>query len=326
MALQGIDVSGWQPETITSMVDYDFVFIKATEGTGYVSRQCDPQYQAAKKRGKLLGVYHFASGGDPVAEAEYFYKAITGYIGEAIPVLDFEADAVGAWGDAGARRFLDRFYTLSSVRPLVYASGSVAATLRQCAAGNYGLWVASWGANERGGYRTPAVPSSSPFPFIAVHQYTSRGRLAGYNGDLDLNIAYLTREQWGKYARQDSKPTSTPVSKPAVQSPSLTVDGIAGVRTVSALQHVCGTPVDGRISGQYANLKQYYPAFITVHYGGTGSPMVTALQKKLGVTADGLLGRETITAWQKKLGVTADGIAGHATVAALQTALNNKLW
>lgn len=324
MALQGIDVSGWQPETITSMVDYDFVFIKATEGTGYVSRQCDPQYQAAKKRGKLLGVYHFASGGDPVAEAEYFYKAITGYIGEAIPVLDFEADAVGAWGDAGARRFLDRFYTLSSVRPLVYASGSVAATLRQCAAGNYGLWVASWGSNSQGGYRTPSKPSSRPFPFIVVHQYTSRGRLAGYNSDLDLNIAYIDARAWAKYAN----PTRTPA--PAVKSvpaPTLVVDGLAGVATISHLQRLLGTPADGIISGQIRALhEQYFPAFITVHYGGTGSPMVTALQKKLGVTADGLLGRETITAWQKKLGVTADGIAGHATVAALQTALNNKLW
>lgn len=54
---------------------------------------------------------------------------------------------------------------------------------------------------------------------------------------------------------------------------------------------------------------------------------LTTLAKKLGVTADGLLGRETITAWQKKLGVTADSIAGRNTVTALQQALNNgKLW
>ena len=40
--------------------------------------------------GKLLGIYHYAGGGDPVAEADYFYTQTKNYVGEAVPALDWE--------------------------------------------------------------------------------------------------------------------------------------------------------------------------------------------------------------------------------------------
>ena len=46
-------------------------------------------------------------------------------------------------------------------------------------------------------------------------RYTSAGRLAGYNGNLDLNIAYMDRNVWMKYAAKNgNKPAAAP-SKPA---------------------------------------------------------------------------------------------------------------
>lgn len=210
MALQGIDVSGWQPKSITSMVDYDFVFVKATEGVSFVNESCDAQYQGAKNRGKLRGFYHFASTNTPEKEAEFFYQNTKGYIGDGIPVLDFEAAAVGVWGDKGARRFLDRFTQLSGVKPLIYASSSVARTLKHVAQGDYGLWVAAWGNNPSGGYREPKSISSDPFPFVAVQQYTSRGRLPGYKGNLDLNIAYMDAAGWARYVGSSTESTPAP--------------------------------------------------------------------------------------------------------------------
>ena len=209
MTLFGIDVSGWQPSAITSIVDYDFAIIKATEGISYVSKTCDGQYQRAKKRGKLLGVYHFATTKTPEDEATHFYNNIKGYIGEAILVLDFEDKAVTSWGDSGAKRFLDKLYALSGVRGLVYASGSVASHMPQTASAGYGLWIASWGSNSRSGFVTPQKTSAGSFPFVAIHQYTSRGRLNGYDGDLDLNIAYMDRDAWKKYASPQNASVST---------------------------------------------------------------------------------------------------------------------
>lgn len=329
--MYGVDISEYQPASITASIPYDFVIIKATEGVTFVNPRCDQQYQAAKARGKLLGVYHFATGNNaPEREAEAFFNAVQGYLREAIMVLDFEQAAIHRWGDSGARRFLDHFTKLSGgIKPLIYAQASIISSLTSVAAGDYGLWLAAWDNRDYQGYRVPSQLGSTPFPFTVIRQYTSRGRLPGYGGNLDLDIAYIDKAAWVKYANPTS---TTPASKPPVvkptPAPTLVIDGIAGAATVSHVQRLLGTPADGIISGQIQALhNRHFPAFITVHYGGTGSPMVSTLQRKLGVTADGLLGRETITAWQKKLGVTADSIAGRNTVTALQQALNNgKLW
>ena len=53
---------------------------------------------------------------------------------------------------------------------------------------------------------------------------------------------------------------------------------------------------------------------------GSGGPAVTALQRKLGIAADGVFGRQTRAAvrrFQRRNGLTADGIAGPQTLGAL---------
>ena len=209
--LNGIDISRWQPADITTLVDYDFVIIKATEGTSYVSPFCDTQYQAAKSRGKLLGVYHFASGLSPEAEAQYFYENIKGYLGEAIPVLDWEANAISAWGTDGVRRFVRKFKELSQVPPLIYGSASPLSTYGIPAVAqeeNCGLWVAAYPNSNITGYRDEPQLLGS-----IIRQYASTGRLNGYGGNIDLNCSILTPEQWRAYAkggRDGSSPAPTP--------------------------------------------------------------------------------------------------------------------
>lgn len=104
---------------------------------------------------------------------------------------------------------------------------------------------------------------------------------------------------------------------------SLAVDGSFGVASVSRLQSVLGTVVDGVVSGQARYSKNFFPALVSVTYGSTGSTAIRALQRKLGVTADGLFGPNTIRAWQRKLKVTVDGYFGPASARAAQVVLNN---
>lgn len=208
--MQGIDVSGWQPPNITELVDYDFVIIKATEGISYVSPHCDAQYQKAKAKGKLLGVYHFASGLDPVAEANYFIDNVQGYIGEAILVLDWEANAISR-GPEWVRSFVKQVKARTQVPPLIYGSASpMAAHGIPKVAGeeNCGLWVASYPNSNPTGYRDEPQLLGS-----VIRQYASTGRLDGYNGNLDLNTSILTADQWRAYAkggRDGSTPTPPP--------------------------------------------------------------------------------------------------------------------
>lgn len=208
--MNGIDISRWQPANITELVDYDFVIIKATEGTSYVSPTCDAQYQKAKARGKLLGVYHFASGLDPVAEANYFVDNVQGYIGEAVLVLDWEANAVSR-GPEWVRSFVKQVKARTQVPPIIYGSASpmgahgIPAVAQQ---ENCGLWVAAYPSSNPTGYRDEPQLLGS-----VIRQYASTGRLTGYDGNLDLNNSVLTAEQWHAYAkggRDGSSPAPTP--------------------------------------------------------------------------------------------------------------------
>lgn len=216
--MNGIDISKWQPANITDLVDYDFAIIKATEGTGYVSPACDAQYQRAKARGKLLGVYHFASGGDAAAEANYFVQNTLGYIGEAVLVLDYEASAINR-GREWVRTWLRKVYELTKVHPVLYASRSVidSQNLKAlCDEENCGLWLAAYPHTNPTGYYEPTNDRGE-----IIKQYSSTGRLNGYNGNLDLDYAWLNADQWRAYAkgdRDDGTPAPQPQPTPAKKS------------------------------------------------------------------------------------------------------------
>lgn len=222
--MNGIDVSSWQTGIDISQVDCDFVVTKATEGTSYVNPDCDRVYQQAKSLGKELGVYHYASGGDAVKEANYFVDNIAGYIGEAILVLDFEGKAVNR-GSAWAKTFLDTVYTRTGVKPLIYMSASVVSRYdwSSVRASDYGLWVAGYSKGDTVFY---GYNSDIPMNYnvgvwsdcVAMYQYTSSGRLSGYSGKLDMNVFYGDESTWNAYAgggnavTKPSEPINTPTT------------------------------------------------------------------------------------------------------------------
>lgn len=107
-----------------------------------------------------------------------------------------------------------------------------------------------------------------------------------------------------------------------VPAPPLTVDGIGGPATVSAMQRFFSTPQDGVISGQLKTQAKYYPALIAIEYGKNGSPCIRNLQRWAGSAQDGIIGQNTVKAWQRKLGATDDGIFGPNSMRAWQKYLN----
>lgn len=242
MSMNGIDISNWQKNINVATVPCDFVIVKATQGTTYVSPGCDRQYQQAKKAGKLLGVYHYASGGGAVAEADFFLKNIQGYLKEATLVLDWEKGQNAAWGQgvAYAKQFLDRIYDRTGIKPLIYMSKSVC---RECdwspvVNGDYGLWVAQYGSNNHTGYQAAPWTDNKGYGAWSgpvIFQYSSAGALPGYNGNLDINIAYMDREAWAKYAKGVSagrpdapQPKPQPSSGPSGSTLQLAINTLKG--------------------------------------------------------------------------------------------------
>lgn len=211
MSLNGIDISGWQKGINLYAVPADFVIIKATQGTGFTNSSFVEQYNQAKSAGKLLGVYHYAGGGNAQAEADYFLKVVGNRVGEAVLCLDFESAQNAAWNrspNSWIKSWCDYVAKKTGVNPIVYIQAS--ALSKVSGIGNYGLWVAQYANNNPTGYQ--AHPWNEGKYTCAIRQYSSAGRLNGYGGNLDLDIFYGDKAAWQKYANpgKAKAPASAP--------------------------------------------------------------------------------------------------------------------
>lgn len=326
MALHGIDVSSWQQGIDLAAVPCDFVIVKATQGTSYVSDDCARAIAQALEAGKLVGVYHYVSGGGARAEAEFFFDQCRGWNGRVVWCVDWEQGQNDAWGDLS---YLDalirRLASLTGRPPLIYASSSVfpwsVARDNDC-----GAWVAQYANNERTGYQEEPWSDGS-WSGAAIHQYSSTGRLPGYGGDLDLNIFYGDASAWHAYAGGSS---SAAAPAPAADGPAaLTCHGIWDRGTTMALQRRLGTPVDGVVSSQpVSNRRVVLAADESWEWvpddQAEGSQVIAELQRELGVEPDGLAGPVTAQGLCERHGVPWDGELSHPSLAVsrMQAALN----
>lgn len=246
MTLKGIDISSAQAGMDVTKVSADFVIIKATQGTHYVNPFCDVHYQQAKKAGKLRGVYHYANGGNPINEADYFLKNIQGYVKDALLALDWERDLGGGYknpvfGTAGAptwiKTWCDYVFSKTGVRPLVYVQATALNDVMGI--GDYGLWIAQYANYDITYYQEH--PWNEGSYSCAIRQYAgSGGRVQGYTGEVDLDIAYMDKTAWMKYANPSgsaAKPTPAPTPAPQPAASPATA-GFAVGDTVKPIQLV----------------------------------------------------------------------------------------
>lgn len=223
--MNGIDVSGWQKGINIDAVPADFVITKATQGKSYVNPDCDRVVQACKRLGKCWGFYHYIGGSGVEGEAQFFVNNCRNYFGEGVPCLDWESVQNSAWGNNDyLQRLVARVIELTGVPPLIYASASVYPwTIAR--ANNCGAWVAQYANNDQTGYQ--ATPWNEGAYSCVIRQYSSNGRLRGYNGALDLNKAYITREQWGKYANPKGGGNGGSSAPTAPTTPAIDLDAVA---------------------------------------------------------------------------------------------------
>lgn len=201
--LTGIDVSNWQAgisqETLSLA---DVVVVKATEGTGYRDPHMPDLFTKAVQGGKKVGAYHFwRPGASGTAQADYFVDYLqSAQMSPDFAVLDFEDESDLA-NEAGAVEFMRRVQERLKVPVWFYV---YVAPLKQ-----YGYWKIRknfkfWLAGYYLGYEQihGFVPPMSLDEYLLFNgidstgidfagwQYTPAGRLAGYAGDLDLNMFF----------------------------------------------------------------------------------------------------------------------------------------
>lgn len=242
MGLNIIDIASWQ-----SSIDLGAVFdknplhgamVKATQGMTYVNPRCDPWIQWLIQNDKLWGFYHYLDHTDPVAEAKRFVRDTINYFGHGIPAADYEGNIVNAYGTYYLRRFVETVYQETGVKPFIYCNlGTIqrdANGFRTLAEDGYPLWLAQYkDMNTQIGFNpTPWQRGTyAPFDHITMHQYSSMGKLNGYDGVLDFDLFYGTADDWKKFAEPsgggiEPEPAPDPEPSPAPE-PSADEDWLA---------------------------------------------------------------------------------------------------
>jgi lysozyme len=190
MALTGVDVNGAKGPVDWGRVrqaGFDFVILKATEGRTFDDERFAAHRRAAKAAGLAVGAYHFArpDNNTPQQEAAHFLRIYRPQQGDLLPALDWETDPpTGSW----ALAFLRAVEQAIGTPPMLYTFPDF---LRRT--GNFGalarfpLWYSAFGPND-GNVHQASPPSQ--FRFV-IHQFSSRGRVSGVNGDADVNVLKL---------------------------------------------------------------------------------------------------------------------------------------
>lgn len=211
--LKGIDVSSWQRDIdISRLAEVQFVIAKATEGISYVNPYCDKVIQQCIKLNMPWGFYHYMKASNPEKEADHFIAACLNYFGHGVPVLDWEENQ----SVANVNKFVRRVYNETGVWSWIYANpwrfnqGGVEQ--------NCGRWIASYPSNKQ--TTLDIDPGNIPKTdgLVCCWQYSSKGKVIGYNGDLDVNHFYGSKETWKVYCGKQTESSPPSVEKPVENS------------------------------------------------------------------------------------------------------------
>jgi hypothetical protein len=177
----------------------------------YYDDQASRNYNNAIRTGKLPGLYHFAGGGDPVAEADFFVGACSPLADGDLLILDYELTgemSPPADPSAWCLAFVERVKERTGKYPLFYTYSSMLnqygfdAVLDRC-----GLWIANYAVSPDGD-----VPTHGRS--YIIHQYQG--------SPIDTNRCYISLETLRKYAYQSNQPQATPPAIPPTPEPTTT--------------------------------------------------------------------------------------------------------
>ena len=201
-----IDISNHQKGMDLSKVlpSVGGVVCKATEGIGFVDAYCDKFVQTCIRAGKPWGFYHFNGTTKSKLEADFFVRNCENYFGEGIPILDWETiyrdgvkyEASVEW----VNEFVNRVHDLTGVWPWIYGNpwrfeqGDVEANCGRWLAHYFNDDIRTFSAAEK--HERPSAPG-----LVCAWQFTSKGRVSGYSGNLDLDLFYGDADAWMAYAR-----------------------------------------------------------------------------------------------------------------------------
>ncbi|KAI6024120.1 glycoside hydrolase family 25 protein [Pisolithus microcarpus] len=195
---QGIDVSDYQPNIDwTTVVDngISFVYIKATEGTSYISPTFSSQYTGATDAGLIRGGYHFAhpDESDGETQANYFLAHGGSWSADGITLpgaldIEYNPDGAECYGLTASemvtwiKDFSNTYEAATGRYPVIYTTTDWWSTCTGNSASfanDSPLWIADWSST------LGALPAG--WAYTPFWQYADSGPNPGdadlWNGD-----------------------------------------------------------------------------------------------------------------------------------------------
>ena len=197
----GLDCSKYQKDITWSKVKaagVDFAFIKITEGTtGHEDNiyNLKGRVLTAQAAGIKVGYYHFARPGNVENPEDDANEEITNILNHAailpaanLPlVLDLEAYSdSNIWDNKidHMNRYINTFISKLGKNVILYSNKSFFEDNTSLSYGTYPLWIAAYLNNPE--INLPKIPNT--WSEWKIWQFTEKGQINGYNGDIDLNM------------------------------------------------------------------------------------------------------------------------------------------
>ena len=192
----GIDVSHWQNnidfDALYKSQSIDFMIIRAGQGLNINDKKFERNYTYAKKYGIPLGVYLYANAqnvDEARAEANHLLYLLKGKNFELPIYYDIEAqENVDVNTITAMCNEYCKILKNAGYKPGIYASKYY--LLYKISPNklpvNCSIWVASYGKND-GGIPKDTYKYNGKWD---IWQYTSTGKIAGINGDVDYDVSF----------------------------------------------------------------------------------------------------------------------------------------
>ena len=203
--VRGVDVSNYQGDIDWNMLSkegIDFAFIKATEGSTFVDRKFQANFENALKQDIFVGAYHFFSfESSGKIQAENFIKTVPNVSGLLPPVVDLEFYGKFNKEPMNLDTVLPELNVLLAElerhygkKPIIYVTEESYEHYLHGDYEEYGIWI-------RDVIFEPELSDGREWTFW---QYTNRERLNGYEGEerfIDMNVFNGNREEFLEYVK-----------------------------------------------------------------------------------------------------------------------------
>lgn len=204
--IKGIDVSKHNGEIDFYKVlqaGYEFVYLKVSQGVGYLDPKFHDNFERARRAGLKIGFYHFASLNDQdevkdaTEEAKFFLKSISGLHFDLLPMLDVETNEVSLT-KSEVEMWIRTFHEYLEGKCILYSSAGFLNSYLNAEhrLGNIPLWLSGYplDRNNASVNESIGVTLKTPKPPIGwndwmIWQWTGKGSVPGINGSADLNLA-----------------------------------------------------------------------------------------------------------------------------------------